>query len=98
MSKELTEQEFRSIVREELRRLFEDDIGFENLPPGWDRESLTSFARSLTDRTQDDPEGFFTKCYERMQDEEGFDEDSAKRFCASLKDEYLQTTQWRGED
>lgn len=94
MSRKLTEEEFRGIVREEIHRLFEDEIGFEELPPGWDRESLMSFARSLTGNTKADPEGFFTACMEEMEDK--FDD--PERFCASLKDEYLQTTDWRGED
>jgi hypothetical protein len=46
----------------------------------------------LTGKTKSSPEGFFTKCFERMKDEEGFDEEGAKKFCAALKDEYLQTT------
>lgn len=94
MSKKLTEEEFRSIVREEIVKLFEDDIGFDELPPGWDRDSLTSFARSLTGKTKTDPEGFFTACMEDMEDKM----DDPEGFCAALKDEYLQTTMWRGED
>lgn len=74
------------------------EIGFENLPPGWDEDSLESFARSLTGKTKDDTEGFWTTCYERMQDEEGFDKEGAKAFCAALKDEYLGDTDWRGGD
>ena len=74
--------------------LFEDeDFGFDELPPGWDRESVLSFARSLTDRTQDDSEGFWTKCFERMEDHMG--EEGAKKFCSALKDEYLDDTTWR---
>ena len=73
-------------------------IGWENLPKGWTRKSLTKFARSLTGKTKSSPEGFFTKCVERIKDEEGFDEEGAKKFCASLKDEYTQTTKWRGKD
>jgi len=92
-NRQLTERKFRSIVREEIRKLFEDDIGFEDLPPGWDRDSLMSFARSLTGKTKSDPEGFFTACMDEMEDK--FDE--PEKFCAALKDEYLQTTDWRGE-
>jgi hypothetical protein len=70
--------------------------GFEDLPPGWDQDSLESFARSLTGQTKDDTEGFFTKCVEKMEDEDGFDNPEA--FCASLKDQYLGREDWRGED
>lgn len=91
----LTPCKLKEIIKEEAQKL--NEIGFDNLPDGWDEDSLQSFARSLTGKTKDDTEGFFTKCYERMKDEEGFDEDGAKRFCAALKDEYLGTTDWRGE-
>lgn len=95
MKKEkLTEEKFRSLVRDVISEVIEEDAGFEELPPGWDRESLMSFARSLTGKTKADPEGFFTACMEEMEDK--FDE--PERFCAALKDEYLQTTDWRGED
>jgi len=81
-----------------LKWLNEKEFGFDKLPPGWTRKSLTKFARSLTGKTKASPEGFWTECFERMKDEEGFDEESAKKFCSSLKDEYLKTTKWRGKD
>ena len=81
-------------LNEKKDRLVEE-IGWDNLPPGWDKESLMKFARSLTGKTKDDTEGFFTECVDRIKDEEGFDEEGAKKFCASLKDEYLDTTDWR---
>ena len=85
-----------NLTLSEQVRLMEDildDIGWDSLPKGWDRDSLLQFARSLTDRTQDDPEGFWTECYEKM--EPHFGEDGAAKFCAALKDEYLGTTKWR---
>lgn len=78
--------------------LIVEKIGWENLPKGWTKKSVEKFARSLTGKTKDDAEGFWTECYNRIKDEEGFDEESAKRFCAALKDEYLGTTEWRGKD
>jgi hypothetical protein len=76
------------------RRLQEDDeenpyTGWENLPPGWDEESLDSFAQSLTG--QEGEEGFFTACMNKMEDEL----DDPEAFCASLKDEYLDREDWR---
>jgi len=85
-----------SLTMSEQVKLLEDildDMGWESLPPGWDRDSLLQFARSLTDRTQDDPEGFWTECFEKM--EPHFGEEGAKKFCSALKDEYLGTTYWR---
>ena len=87
----LTPCKLKEIVHEEARNLHE--IGWDNLPDGWDEDSLDSFARSLTDKTQDDSEGFFTACMDEVEDK--FDDPEA--FCASLKDEYLGTTDWRGE-
>lgn len=90
-----SESELRQLVRAELVK---EEIGFDSLPPGWDEDSLDSFARSLTGRDKDDTEGFWTKCFDRIKDEEGFDEEGAKAFCASLKDEFKNSTAWRGED
>lgn len=78
--------------------LLMEKIGWENLPKGWTKKSVEKFARSLTGKTKDDTEGFWTKCYNRVKDEPGFDDESAKKFCSSLKDQYLGTTKWRGED
>lgn len=95
----ISEKQLRQIVREELQSVLneqEDEnpwIGFENLPPGWDEESLQGFARSLTGKTKDDTEGFFTKCVDRLKDEEGIDD--PEPFCAALKDEYLGREDWR---
>lgn len=72
-----------------------EKIGWENLPKGWTRQSLTKFARSLTNKTQKNPEGFFTECYEKLSPH--FGDEGAKKVCASLKDEYLGTTKWRGK-
>lgn len=72
---------------------FSENIGWDNLPDGWDEDSVESFARSLTDKTKDDSEGFFRACMDEVEDK--FDDPEA--FCASLKDEYLDTTDWRGE-
>jgi len=88
----MKEQQIRKLVRTELVK---EEIGFDNLPDGWDEDSLDSFARSLTGKDKDDTEGFWTKCFDRIKDEGGFDEEGAKRFCSSLKDEYLQDKSWR---
>lgn len=86
-----------NISEEGLERIL-NESGFDKLPPGWTRESLMKFARSLTGKTKDDTDGFFDKCFEKMKDKEGFDEEGAKKFCAALKDEYLNRTTWRGKE
>jgi len=59
---------------------------WETLPRGWDRESLESFWESIG--------GSVTKCMEKMR---GKVTDPAA-FCASLKDQILGTTEWRGPE
>lgn len=92
----------KETIEEKVEKYFKIDekIGWENLPKGWTKKSVMKFAKSLTgkDDPKDNPENFFTKCYERIKDEEGFDEKSAKKLCASLKDHVLGRTDWRGED
>lgn len=79
-------------------RLLEENphVGWQGLPKGWDEKSVDKFARSLTGKTKKDSKGFFTKCVKRLKDEEGIDNPQA--FCAALKDEYLDTEEWRGGD
>lgn len=79
-----------------VTRIFE--LGFDNLPKGWTQKSVEKFARSLTGKTKEDSHGFFDKCVQKMKDESGFSEESANKFCASLKDQYLGTTKWRDEE
>ncbi|MHA1883078.1 MAG: hypothetical protein ACTSUO_08540 [Candidatus Thorarchaeota archaeon] len=70
------------------------DEGWEKLPRGWTKESLDSFARSLTKKTKGDPKGFVTACMKEMEGKV----DNPAAFCASLKDRYLGTTKWRGKE
>lgn len=85
----LTPHKLREMIREEILR---EDIGWDNLPDGWDEDSVDSFAQNLTG--QEGEEGFFSACMDKVEDK--FDDPEA--FCASLKDEYLGTTDWRGKD
>jgi hypothetical protein len=59
---------------------------FEKLPKGWTEDSLDKFAKSLTDKSKDDPEGFFTECVKKMKET---DIDDPEAFCGSLKSKYL---------
>lgn len=94
---DLTKRKLRELIKEELQTVLEQDedpeIGFENLPPGWDSQSVNKFVRSLTGVTKDDPEGLFTKCVEKLKDEEGID--NPEKMCAAIKEEYLGTEDWR---
>lgn len=62
------------------------EVGFETLPDGWDRQSVLDAWTSLG--------GSFTSCKRDMM-ADGKTERFADRFCAALKDEVLQTEEWR---
>lgn len=74
-----------------LEKMDEQEIGFDQLPPGWDRDSLEQFVQSLTGDTDDE---LFTDCVNKMEG----NVDDPEAFCAALKDEFLGTTMWRGEE
>jgi hypothetical protein len=79
----LTPCKLKKIIKEEVQRL--NEFGWENLPKGWDEDSVDSFARNLTGKTKDDSEGFFRACMDKVEDK--FDDPEA--FCASLKTQYV---------
>lgn len=75
-----------------------EKTGWDKLPKGWTKKSVEKFVKSLVGKDPEDKsDEFFTKCYKKMKDEDGFDEKGAKKFCASLKDEFYGTTEWRGK-
>jgi hypothetical protein len=65
------------------------------LPKGWTPESREKFAKSLTGKTKGSPEGFVRECMKQMEGK-GISDTGA--FCASLKDRYVKSTEWRGEE
>jgi len=73
------------------------EIGFKNYPDGWNRSSVRKFANTLSDSIGKKPDehGWFDACVLKMAKEMG---DGAKGFCASVKDEYMGQTKWRGGD
>lgn len=67
------------------------EAGFEKYPPGWDRDSVIKFARTIGgDPTE---RKWFDKCVNKIKDEMG----NPEAFCASVKDEYYNSTYWRGK-
>lgn len=73
------------------------EIGFKTYPKGWDRSSVKKFAETLSKNIGKDVDehGWFDACVLKMKKEMG---DGAKGFCASVKDEYMGQTKWRGGD
>ena len=72
-----------------------EEIGWENLPKGWDKKSVEKFANSLTKDSglSPDDEGWFDACVEKIEGEL----DDPEAFCASLRDHVKGTTYWRGD-
>lgn len=62
-------------------------VGFDELPPGWNRKSVLQAWASLG--------GMWRTCYPRMIRVRG--PRFATRWCAALKDEVLRTEEWRGK-
>lgn len=66
--------------------------GWSGLPKGWTRQSLISFAKSLTGK-EGIQKGFFEKCVKKMKGKVG----NPEAFCAAAKDELTKSTYWRGK-
>lgn len=63
---------------------------------GWDDSSIEKFGKTIGKDPKD--KGFFDACVKRMSGKEGFDEQKAKGFCASIKDKAYGSPNWRGKD
>lgn len=63
----------------------EDVIGLDDLPEGWDRNSVLEYWEGVG--------GSWSECVEDLTDE--FEEDRAKQQCSAMKDEVLRTQRWR---
>lgn len=70
-----------------IRGVDDPHVGFDELPPGWNRKSVLQAWASLG--------GMWRTCYPRMIRVRG--PNFAKRWCAALKDEVLRTEEWRGK-
>jgi hypothetical protein len=81
--------------RKYLQHLIQE-AGFEKYPEGWTKESIIKFAKSLVDEygiKGGDEKGFFDACVKKMTGEM----DDPEPFCASVKDEVVSSTYWRGK-
>lgn len=70
--------------------------GFEKYPPGWSKDSVIKFAKTLSKKSGKGPkdEGWFKLCVNKMKDHM----DQPEGFCASVKDIAHKSTFWRGKD
>ena len=62
---------------------------------GWDSSSVEKFGETIGKSPTE--KGFFDACVKRMSNKEGFDEEKAKGFCASIKDKAYNSPNWRGK-
>jgi len=63
----------------------EDVAGLDNLPEGWDRNSVLEYWEGIG--------GSWEECVDDLSDE--FDEGRANQQCSAMKDEVLRTQRWR---
>lgn len=73
---------------------FLNEAGFSKYPAGWDKDSIKKWVKTFKEKHGE--EDFFDKCVLHMKDKLG-GEENAKRFCASIKDEFYQSVWWRGK-
>lgn len=62
---------------------------------GWTQESIKKFEKTIGKKATS--KGFFDACVARMAPKEGFGEENAKKFCASIKDAAFESPMWRGK-
>lgn len=72
------------------------EIGFDGFPKGWTKKSIKKYAKTLGGETEIDTKEWFYKCVDKLKDETGVDD--PEKLCASIKDEVLGKTKWRGEE
>jgi hypothetical protein len=71
---------------EALTEVVDEDVnGLDDLPEGWDRDSVLEFWSSIG--------GSWESCVDDMSDE--FEEGRAKEHCSAMKDEVLRSERWR---
>jgi hypothetical protein len=82
-------------VRMQLDDLFESINEAPIAAKGWDSSSVEKFGETIGKAPTE--KGFFDACVKRMSNKEGFDEEKAKGFCASIKDKAYNSPNWRGK-
>jgi hypothetical protein len=73
----------------------QEDVGWKNLPEGWDEESVKKFAKSLKDEGLDsnNKKEWFEGCTNKIK---GVINDP-EAFCASVLDTIERNPYWRGK-
>ena len=80
-------------------KFIEEGKGYEGFPDNWTKDSVESWVNTFADNhggSMPKDSDWWDKCVSAMEDEEGIDDPEA--ICAKIKDAYLGSEDWRGED
>lgn len=72
------------------------EAGWEDFPRGWSKASIKKYAKTIGGDTDIESKEWFYKCVDKLKDQE--EVDNPEELCATIKDEVLGTTKWRGEE
>lgn len=72
------------------------EIGFDKYPTGWTKKSVKKYAKNIGGDVDLNSREWFYKCVDKLKDEEGID--NPEELCATIKDEALGNTKWRGKE
>lgn len=72
------------------------ELGFDNFPKGWDKKSVKKFADTISKKSGHDIDSkeWFYACVDSIKGAV----DDPEALCATIKDETLGKTGWRGEE
>lgn len=91
----LDKLEIEDLINETKEFMDDDELNEKAIvAAGWGKSSVEKFGKTIGKSPS--KEGFFDACVLRMKGKKDFDEDKAKKFCASLIDTYKGNTKWRG--
>lgn len=83
---DLEDDSHPDVSGEALTDLVDEDVnGLDDLPDGWDRDSVLEYWSSIG--------GSWEECVDDLQEE--FEEERANQQCSAMKDEVLRTERWR---
>ena len=75
-----------------------NEAGFDEKPKGWNQSSVNKFSNTLSKNIGKEitDKGWFEKCVDKMIGPMKTKE-KASAYCASLRDQKLKSTMWRGK-
>lgn len=79
------------MLLENYLKVMQQEAGFKKYPKGWDQNSVKRFAKTIGGDPKE--KKWFEKCVKSMEGKIS----SPEGFCASVRDEAVNSTFWRGE-